>query len=534
MTRLNPGVRAGSTGILTVFFAVLLVVPLFTGGAVAIEGDQRADLNIQQKDYIETDVEVKRTANQTVYSVRGPSYDIALEGETPENVVDYGVLEGDGQLVYKDEFGLYRFEPPGDGTTTLYWDIRSGNTTQRHVATIKAQDTEYHHLTGEEYSEMQSDAANYSEIESAALDIRPNEPVDKTVGDGLGAIHLLDSPFSQPRSEMFGTIMMMIMTNGGRILAGLIVLAILIPVYMYYRVKNREHKRFQAYEDLDTELDEARLRKARRILQQYEWNDLFADSVAARMRQYFGKNVWEGFKTYKMMRSPARVKTFVLQAMGQEGYVAHVERERTDDDTETPGEVIAARVSTDPDEPHRDLDEKSDTTEIETVQLEKLDVQDDTPGGDREIIDAIPGDQLDDDVFTSDLDLSRLAAPVNHTEIDEGHLLAELDPSFPEDFADEEQFAEVLGDMLHLVVSHDHTDADGETRPEMDFLSFAMEMDTVLADKADFPANHLDKQINYYIADNIDREEQLETAVTDIEVDGIDMQFTGGAPAGGD
>lgn len=125
-------------------------------------------------------------------------------------------------------------------------------------------------------------------------------------------------------------------------------------------------------------------------------------------------------------------------------------------------------------------------------------------------------------MFTRDgIALEDVRFPITNRNVDDADLIDEVQPRFPGDFEDEQQFAEVLEEILRYVVTHDHTDKLGNSRREMDILSFMAELDALLCDRADFPVWHIERRILLHIADNLDPGEELQDRINEIEVDGL-------------
>ncbi|MFP8891843.1 hypothetical protein ACLI4U_19035 (plasmid) [Natrialbaceae archaeon A-CW2] len=483
--------------------AVLLVGSLFAVAAVADGYDgERANLEVEQPVYIDSDVDVERTDNATIYHVRGPEHTIEFGNANYSNVTDYGVLDGPGSLEANDELETFEFDAnEAEATTAVYFDVEQDGEQTRYVADIRVSDVKWAHVPADEYAEQQDELAAWEQLQREAQNAVPGQDPVETIQSGLRYEAFFESPTAALRQDMQGTLIMLVMTPGGLIIGGTFVGVAVLMLAKAYRYRNRMQKQLADLESIDREMDEAWLQKARQILQQVDLNELFPDHLARALRDYFGRNTWLAFKQYELLRSSVSVKGTMLQMMAQTGYVASVER----DDTGHVTKANAVREDA--------VDEGSETVDLSSLEYEDED--------DRAIIDAIPSDDLDEDVFEADIDVSKVSFPIDNRDVSDSDLVAELNPSFPGDFEDREELARVLAKLMGFVADHPHTDDDGITRREKDLLSFLMEMDTILHEEADFPPAYIHQKELLYVAEHMDKGEQLNDRIEALELDGV-------------
>lgn len=526
-----------------------LFVPLAAADGDLEYGDERGDLQVDQPPWIDDDVAVDRTDNRTIYDVRGDEFYVELSNANHSDIDTYGVADGEASLEYDDDRDAWHVEPAGEGTIALYWIAdepvtdAAGNVTGteqvRYAASLSVDDTEWTHLTDDEYEQTEQDAQNWSAVESEAESVAPDQPVDSTLSTGFAAVQFLDSPTAALSADIQGVLIMMTLRPGGLLVLGTFLALIAITAAQGFRWRHRFKQQLGEHDAVQHELDQAWLNKTKRILQQCDWPDLFPDHIAQRMHNLWGPNVWQGFKNYSLLRSPTHTKGLWLQMMAQLGYKGVVLRNLD-------GAVVEARAMTREeidDEYGADYDVGSAD---ETVDVPADDYQfDDGPVGDggtlemeiiefdalrfdhrdhREIIDAVPADDMDETVFLEsvEIDPERLSLPIDNHDIEDAELIQILDPDVPGDFESYEQFAEAQAQMLEFVTTHPlYTDTDGNVREEMDLLSFLAEMDSVLSDKADFDVADTQRKMLYWMAEQMDPNARLEETIADAQVDGL-------------
>lgn len=488
------------------------------GGAAAQAetGAEPADLHIVQPEYVDGNVETDMSGGDRIYRVTGPRHVITLRNVDHQNVTAYGVSDGNGEFNYDQQLDAYTFEPTGNGTTTLYWtaEEQDGNvtTTQRYEASIQADRTDWVHRTGSEDAALREKASKFDEIASEVEHVAPGVSVDEAIGDALTYYRFFDSPFSTLFNDMRGVLLMMALRPGGWIIGGFFLGIALLGVASGARYRNRTQKQLRDIGDIEVEKTEAYLKKAQRILSNCDYNDFLPDDAARAMRDLLGRNPWIGFKNYLLLRSPTHVKGLVLQMMAQIGYEGRV--------TRTPdGAIKDAWVEHPRDEDGSGVTPAPDGgMDVEPVPLAELSPENDA---DREFINHVPGDELDFDVFQADIDPDSVEFPISNRDVDDAQLLDELNPHFPDDFEDEEHLAEALGHVIEYVVNHDHTDEWGRSERELDLLSFLSEMDSVLADEADFPLGHVQRRMLVYVAENMEKEAEMTETVNRLDREGV-------------
>lgn len=489
-------------------FAILLVAGLAIQPVAAA---QPADLHIEQPDYVESDVVVTQDSDGTpIYEVSGESLLIRVGSVDHANISAIDVRDGPGTISYDESLDLYRFETDGQaGSSELLIQADVDGERVEFEAVIQVEQAAYRTETAESYADLREEANLWQDVEREAQQVNPDEDPEDVVSTGLTLARFFDSPFSTLFADIQGTLVMLFFRPGGWVVLGVLLAMTFIGVASGSRYRNRTQKQLADFGDIQIEKDEAFLEKARRILQQTDYNQVFPDDAARTMRQLFGRNPWIGFKQYMLLRSPRSVKGNVLQMMGEIDYKGYYE---LDDD----GTVTRAFVSREqPD------DAVTDGGEVTELALSSLDYENERH---REFIDSIPPSQLDDTVFTAeadDIDLDNVNMPISNRDVDDADLLEHLNPEFPADFEHEESMATHLAQFIEFVLEHPHTDELGRSKPGMDLLSFLAEMDSTLADEAQFPVGHFMRREVMWCAEHLEADDEIRETLDRVDGGGV-------------
>ncbi len=525
--------------ILLAALLIAIAAVAFAPGAAALDyGDEHADLEIEQPPWIDDDVDSDRSANRTLYEVRGDRYEIELQGVDESEVTNYGVASGDADI--QQHADQWVVEPGGEGTIALYWDVaetvEDGNSTTttetRYTASLAASDLEWSHLSEDELEDLENDADNWSAVESEASSIDPERSTDEVLSVAFTAAEFFISPFQSVTEGIQATLMIMTLEPGGMMVLALFLGLLGITAALGFRWRNRYQKQLGDLDRVQTEMDEMWLNKVKRILQQYEWSDILPDHLAQTMHDMWGPNVWVGFKNYQLMRSPAHTKGLWLQMMHQIGYRGLITRNLE-------GEIVGARALQQDeieDELRGDVTvdseidifrgDESPMSDGGTEQLERFSFETlrfDNPEH-RKIIDAIPASDLDQRVFLEsvEIDAAALSLPITNHNVQDAELVRLMNPDIPGDFESYEQMATAHGKLLETVVNHPYySDDTGEVDREMDLLCFMSELDSVLADKAEFAPADIQRKVLFWVAENMDDEAKLREDLADVHMSGV-------------
>ena len=498
--------------------------------AAAAANVQEAEVIIDQPTYVDSGIETDQTGNGTIHHVSGDSFRIWLESVNHDDVESWGIAEGAGSLEYDRVRDYWRFTPDGNGTMSLYWieqtererEVQTSNGTEvqtetvdvRHETTVQVDTLDWTHRPRAEDREIQRAADNWSSVERQVERNFPDRGTNDVVSAALTKEIFFASPFSSFFADMQAVVIMLTMRPGGLAILGTFLATFLVSSYGLLKFRNRAQKQLRDERTLEEEIQEVEVEKTKTILNQHDHNDLFPDDISQSMRDLLGSNPWVASKQYCQIRGPLKTKGTILQLMGQVGYDGRVE---TDDD----GDVLSAWVIHEDGEAGSDIAADGGAVDGEPVDLTQLD---DSDRHDRAIIEAIPGDQLDLSIFDQPerLDPTTVSLPIDNRDVDDADLLEELQPQFPYHFDDEAHMAECLGRLMQFVENHPaYTDPDGNVRDGQDLLNWMAEMDTVLADEADFPLARAQRRVLYYIADTMDPEGRLEEQIEDTRQEGV-------------
>lgn len=495
----------------------LLVVAL-VGGLIApaAAADQPAELHIEQPAYVDDDVSVTEDDGDRIYTVSGEEFLIRLENADHANVTDASVSDGTGSLDYDAAIDMFRYEPDGVGTMTLSFFVDEGDGIDTYEAIVQVEQVGFVTYSADRDEEIRAAADNWEDFEGEVNRIDQDLDAEEAASTGLTWVRFREAPFASFLEPIQAILIMMATTAGGWFLIGIFLGLTLLAVAGNARYRNRTQKQFGDIGDIQVEKDEAYLKKAERVaIQQVDLNEHFPDDVAHALRKHLGSNTWSALKQYMLIRPPVAVKATCLQLMGQAGYEGRVERGAD-------GSIERAWV-VDPDPGEARLGDDDDAVAdggTEAVDLTALRYQRDD---DVAFIHAIDGDELDERVYHLDpeqIDFEQVQFPISNREVTDDEILEHINPRFPEEFENEAELAAAIAKLWEVAIEHEWTDEDGNPRREMDLVAFLAEMDSVLADKLDFPAGHLYRRETLYLAEHLSEADKLDEVIETMHKDG--------------
>ena len=510
-----------------VVLAVLLVGALAAPVAAAASqpGDtaQRASLEIQQPHYIDSDVQVTRGANHTTYHVKGSYFEILPENFDSDDVINYGVMQEGATLSYDKTTGEYVLNTGGQsGTFTLYWvasqttaNENATNTTStsrvRYEARVQTETGELAHIPQSNVNQLREDAANWSEVTESFGDVGGDAPVEEKLATALNWYQFSVNPFSALSGDFSGAVLILLLTNGGRLLLGLLILvpiATTAPVILKYR-KLRE--RTPELAELDTEKLKIWRDKRKQSLVEVTPHDLPLNGrTADNLEHTLGENLWEIADSLQRLFDHSKLKRVYLQAMAQRGDTAAVART-------TAGDIEEVTLN------------PSEDSDADAQALTDYDDEDFAS-----IVSAADWGAVDASALQADIDLTELDTPISPTDVDDD-IVAELDVSFPEDFESREQFAECLYEVWKHIAKHGYTTNDGYIKQERSLLNLFAVLSSVTAERYDYPVARNWRDLTQFMASEIDGNEQLREAAREDGIsDGLLNGDHSGAGSGGD
>jgi hypothetical protein len=497
------------------FVATVAGLPLQS----AVAQEAQAELAIQQPAYVSGEVETTTEGGDRIYQASGSPLLLRFQNADHDAVTSVSVRNGPGAISYDAELDLYRFRSDGQtGSSELVFIVEENGSTQEYTAVLQVDQIAWAHRPSDEDEQLQAAADKWRDVEQEAQQINPEEDPEEIVSTGLTIARFVESPFSSILQNMRNIFILMLFTPGGWVIFGTFLFISLAGVATGARYKNRTQKQLADVGDIKAEKDEAFLEKVRsRVLQQNDWNQLFPDDIARANRDIFGRNVWQGCRQFSLLWSPRSVKATVLQMMGQTGYAGYVVR----DADGSVQEASVEQVGGDPDDHKPAI---APDTDIEGISVESVDLTALDFSTDADVIDAIHWSDLDDSVFQLDreqIDIDTVSLPISNRDIDDAEFLETVNPAFPDDFEDEEEFARVCGEVMEFVIEHPHTDELGRSREKLDLVSYLSEMSSVLADDGGFPVGHYQRKTFFWVAENLSTEDEVSETVDRINRDSV-------------
>ena len=523
-----------------------------------------ADLGITQPHYVDGSVE-KRTDNRTTYLVSSGHLELRPRNFDPDAVTEFGVSSSSASLRYDELTGQYVFDTSETGTyrVTFYVaeqqtvNTANGTTTEmverRYVAWITVEQAGYVHISEENYDELQTDAANWSEVVATFQPLGPQSmDIEKKLSDAADAYQFISEPWAALKGGFVATIIIMTTEPGGQLVLALLLIipvAVSAPIFVRYR---RQQKLLPEVEAIDQEKMEQFREKRKRILAEDTPHDLpLSPRTADKLREALGENMLQITNRIDELVGSHTVKRVFVQAMGQHNRVAVATG--TVDGGEFSGDI---RIET---RPAFYADGDDDAGPSDSGSDTDTDAGDDGDGPGAPVTDGGVGaidSGLDEQVFGlrdpsdelvaaiewDDVDLTLLDEDVPFEDVDvplssggEDKVIEATDVSIPEDFDDREQYAEGLWTVFRYVLSHDFTDGDGAIREERSALSLLHLLASITAEQYDVPTMRAYRDVFIYIANEIDTDHALKKASedagfgdTDLDLD-IDLGVSGDA-----
>jgi hypothetical protein len=513
--------------VLAAVAVVLVATTALPAAALATHGAQpvsdRADLTIQQPHYVDSSVEVTRGSNATTYGVRGSHFEILPENFDASNVVNYGVQQDGATLSFDKRTGEYIFDTGGQaGTFQVYWTVSetrqtttagnnssSANTTStvsrvRYTAQIQTSTGGFAHISKQKLNGLREDSENWSAVVSTFGSIGSDDvSIEKKLQTAANWYQFSTNPFSALSGDMTATILMLVLTQGGLLVLGLIVLtpvAVFAPVAIKYR---RLKDRLPDVDELDTEKLKQWRRLRKKKASEVTPHDLPLNGrTADKIQDILGENLVEIEDTVQRIIDHQKAKRVYLQAMAYRGDTAEIERGSDD-------EIINVTLHG-----PEDRSESEGATPLDDLGDDKFD----------RVVEVADWSQVDLRSIRKDIPLDAVDVPISPTDTDDD-LAAELEVSFPEDFESREVFAEALYEIWKYLGSHSYTDDNGAFREEQTLLNIFSMLTTVTSERYDHPDTRMYRDLFQYIASEVDGNAQLRQAA---EEDGLGLDSLDG------
>lgn len=525
--------RAAYLAVVVVLIAAVAIgASALAAGASATE-TTGADLIIDQPSHVESDVDRQNDGGTPVYVVEGHEFTLHLQNADLDNVVDYGVATGVGELSHDSRLDRWHLETNGEtGSFEVYWveererEQRTENATTtvvdrtRYEAVVRVDDlSTVVVMSPSEADRLEDDAEKWQDWNATVTDVRTsgiighssflspesNEQVMQSMVNSYLTLrsptHLLDGGFT-------GVVLLVTTTLGG--LFAFLLLKIpdayaLREIYgeLFERKRLDEQEGELAQRQEQTDLEERLTRFAN-----VDWNDIppYTDREARGMREdAAAETPLEGLHRLMWTFHPARLKESRVRAMGKSGFVARVERadgatDGGDIDVEVvenagePGPIIEAELvsrdeALDPDE---SVEDREDIVEIDEPSERLLDA---IAVDDSELVD-FPMDDPDRAPF----DLEAFEDPPADLSVSKLREEFDLDDLT---FDDDERVGELVLQFVEMVANHPLTDEEGHVDPvrlELESLFQFLQAadDRYQVPLAKFYRQHFDRAIQEY------------------------------------
>lgn len=475
----NPTTRVASLATV----ALVLAVVLSTAAGPALASTQietrDARLVVDQPHYINSEVATTTTNGSRIYKAKGPVLELHPQNFDPEAVVDYGTRTANASLEYDTRTQTFTFEPGATGTYELYWvvseqvAVQPGNATGNDTATrTETRQVEYTatirvggqlslvHQSPESLQETEQAAANWQEFNSTIhqRNLVGSASTGQTVQEMVNWYALRKNPTKALGDNIVPYLLL-----------GITSTAILVWLFVFGGfsfIIRQLRKRLNVFEAVEAEEHAAKeaVAEMQRLADKQDlWTmdvnelDGFDDHVAHAWRETFGETVGESTAEYLSLMRPRTLVRDRLQAIGHDGYVAHVtDWTSADDGVFTDGgerEPAAVELVRE-----RDLDADADDiiplAGDEATQAELEQVLDALDSWDHPALRAADLTEIDFD--TRDLDTT-------YESMDLETLGERLQVDFRQ-FEDEDAFGEYMDSFLRSVHRHPLCDEDG--RPD--------------------------------------------------------------------
>ncbi|WP_157744265.1 hypothetical protein [Halopenitus persicus] len=442
-----------------------------------------AELAISQPPHVDEAVGDPTTTEDgtPLYEAQGAELDLKPQNFAAEDVKSYGVAEDGGSMAYDEQMEVYTLGADADGTYTVYWVVEeevevesengNGTTTEtrevRYEAAVRTEDTGGVYVSQERLNELENQSAlaeqTLGELERLGYYDSQSDDPEQFLGQVVQRYHLYTSPFAALSGSYTALAIGLISSIGG--------LIIIIQFGGYHTVvTERMRRKLGIYESVEAEegalADRAvemdardRLHKAAKVRP----SDIVTDeAIAEAAEEDFGRTLLDEETAFYQTVSPLNLAHDRLQAMGQVGYRALVERGGD-------GDIESAEIV-----------EEAPEELAEDVEVNELDDPDEALV--REVGDSRP--VVDFDYGEHDIDYSELKTPVS---LDLEQTLDELDVET--DVISEEEWGKYLAEMLQTVRQMPDTRPDGTPDTLRYFLGHHLKKAQVADERFDIPVS---------------------------------------------
>lgn len=497
--------------------ARILIVALLVSStaAVAVGGvsaqqagsETAAELVVEQPHYISEEVDQTRDNGTTMYSARGSELKLYPQNFESDNVINYGIENGNATLGFERQTGAFTLKPEGQGTYNLFFvvekEVQKQNATSNETTTVTEQQryttrvrvtggTDLIHRDPGDIQEMRQDAANWREFNATLQQegLIGGAGIEATLQEMINWYDLKKNP----QEALTGNVV-------AYLIIGTTSTAILVWIAFlggHAKIVRALRKRLHIFEAVEE--DEGGAKEAiaemehlqnQQNAQNQSWQDLdgFDDHIAGAFEEIFGPTVHDGAVEFFAAIQPRNIVSDRLQAMGQEGYVAVVDESVAPDGGNASPSIQSVRIVK--------RDDVGDAPEDCIIDLKEADAEDI-----EDIVDAL--EWWDADVIWKDFDA--VEAEFDAHEMDVTYESMDLD-SLSEQlqadmrhFRNEEAFGEYLREFLESIEGSRFCDEDGSPDEIRYAMTHFLKLSQLLDDKFSWPAvsiygEHVDRAL---------------------------------------
>lgn len=424
--------------------------------------DQRsADLVVRQPHYVDGEVQTQTDNGTTVYRAQGEVLYLKPQNFDPAAVQNVQLASNVGTITYDADLEAFRLAVGNNtGSFAVTWTVSgaagTNNSTaavvQYHAVVQVTGGTGYAHVPQSEYDRTQQQADNWQQVVERA-DV---ESVEEAVRD----LQLVNAPLAYLTGTFTEIGILLVFSGiGGWLWIALGTVPVLLVAWKLRGVIHDYRQTEQAEGDIaDREVRQDRRRRQRRFAQ-VEFEDWFPDAVAVELRDLADspKDLYRLLFGPEGALSPAVVDSAHLQAMGQQGWTATVERDGdgdgdgdADGDSDGDGAIESATL----------VREDAVAEDAETVDLTDHETV-------RDLVPHVQGQRplAEFDIREADIDDAALTLPL--PSLDNEGVVEAADWDHP----DPDVAAERLAAFVERFEDHPVTDDSGQPQTVQEILA---------------------------------------------------------------
>lgn len=475
------------------------LVGMAIGPAVVAAGSQPAEIDVEQPSFVSDDVSSAAEDNRTIYTVSGDEFTLDPQNFDVADVRSAQAVESGASVELNDRAGWYEVAVDEAGTYEFVFTTNINGSTEEFVTVLDVEETDYVHLTADEYAEERDEAAAWRDIRGTFEEFNLVSE-DASIDEALLSMeesavwsYFLANPGAALIADFALWATLFATRPTGFMIVGFILIALSgISAFALKRERDMRRK-MPDIEDIDMSLLEAQKRELDRNLSLRSFQDLgLTDHDAQAIQEHFDvRNARQFFNRVLDSWRPTRFVRAYLGAHSQHDDVVRVIRDEA-------GDVVDAEIVS-PDAVAFDTDDRVSTDGGATVDVRETDTVEfvDPATVDEDVIEVLDWQTLDSTLlFDDDTDASELDLPIQNTR-DDDDLIQEFNIPIGEGgdavhlIERREQLCELFIDVLGEIEASTWTDDRGKPRPDVDFIQFMVTWTTVGAEQYRMPVGHI-------------------------------------------